>query len=793
MLISFGRSLLFTSVAAMSISLHADPSWATPAPAPFGIDVPAPTSAMAQAPFGMGRSSMLKHLPAGSVDLMFRGENAERSFSIILSRAEVEQTRTFQIAVRNAVAALPERSALDVIVNGQVLATIPARSPNAPLVVPVSIPRGTLVPGVNTVELADVMAHRVDCSIAATYELWTQVDPNLTGFVVPDPDFGPMRSIEEVAGEPLSADGTTRLFVSLANAPDALSIGRAALFINALVRRTGLVRPVVEAGPGRGKGAGIDLVIATGSDRDAALAGLSVVGREGAITFARDTGTGRLTLVVSAATDMDLDSELAAFADEATMFSPRGRQAIVGFDGERRTFADLGFQSMPFAGRRYSSSLAVTLPADFYPTSHDKARLLIDATFASTIDPDSQMVFRVNGSLVSSLGLGPDRGGVLHRELAELPLHFFHPGRNEIAIEAVTSTAADRKCRTAGTQSGPLFSLSDSSELEIPHLTRLGTSPQIPGALSELAGSSHRSTPLYLADFDPPTIGSALTVLASMGAEGESVASPLVRLGAPAPSDAPGLVVAPWAELPETLSTRLGDRIAKTDAPVVSNRPERTAAPRPENGVSEMATDLGPYAVRIERALDRSLASVDRFLGRNGIPIAQGRAAFDGAIGGAARLLEREGFFFGAGNATKAVLFSSHSLLVAAVDTQVDEGMVSRFNIPRFAFEPRQWLVLTASDADVLQTGLERMVSDGRWNELQGQAVSLDTDRGIVAATQPKRVLYLVPQAFALSDIRPILGGIVSDNIALSLGILVLLMSLLGVSTHALIRRSGAK
>ena len=55
---------------------------------------------------------------------------------------------------------------------------------------------------------------------------------------------------------------------------------------------------------------------------------------------------------------------------------------------------------------------------------------------------------------------------------------------------------------------------------------------------------------------------------------------------------------------------------------------------------------------------------------------------------------------------------------------------------------------------------------------------------------QPKHVVYTVPDRLDLADVRPVLGGILSDNIALSLGVLVLLLSLLGVSAHALVRRT---
>jgi hypothetical protein len=51
----------------------------------------------------------------------------------------------------------------------------------------------------------------------------------------------------------------------------------------------------------------------------------------------------------------------------------------------------------------------------------------------------------------------------------------------------------------------------------------------------------------------------------------------------------------------------------------------------------------------------------------------------------------------------------------------------------------------------------------------------------------------VLPDHLVIADVRPILGGLFSDNIALSLVVLMLLMSMLGLSTHALIRRMGAR
>ena len=85
------------------------------------------------------------------------------------------------------------------------------------------------------------------------------------------------------------------------------------------------------------------------------------------------------------------------------------------------------------------------------------------------------------------------------------------------------------------------------------------------------------------------------------------------------------------------------------------------------------------------------------------------------------------------------------------------------------------------------------MIANGKWSALAGQAVSYDPDTDQLRSAQPEQVSYVLPDRLVVADVRPILGGLFSDNIVLGLGVLLLLMSLLGLSTHALIRRMGAR
>ncbi len=758
---TFTKNRLRGSVAAACLTALIGPGSAD-----ASASSPLPISA---APFELGQPSILKSLPAGRDDLTFRGESTRRRFAIHLTRDEPDAIKLFQLAFKNTVTALPERSSLEVIVNGQLLSVVPVNAANAQAVLPVAIPNGTLRPGLNTVELHVTMTHRVDCSLPATYELWTSVDPATTGFVVPAQARVAVRSVEDVAAEPLAQDGTTRIHLRTNGASDASAIDRAGRFIGALVARAGLERPVVETGPGAGDGPGIDVMIGTGQKGpDDMVADMRLVGQDEGVTFARDPATQRLVVMLSGVDGADVDAKLAAFtagASQAAALVPATR-----IDGEtRRTFADLGVPADRFAGRHYATTLGLDLPADFYPADYAKARVLIDGAYATDLDPSSGLVFRVNGAIAASLPFAPNRDGILQKEAVELPLRFFRPGHNEIAIDGTMTASADRLCEPLANTGSPRFSLSNTSELLIPRFAHLGTAPQIAGALA--SGHEHPVGPLYLADGQDGSVAAGLTVLANLAAQNYQAPTPAIRIGAPGATDSPGIVVAPWSALPPALTVPLLGRIAGAEGVREPATPDEEAA----------TGFLQQGAARFRQAVAFGQSLADRWVD------------LDAVREGGQRLLSRQGFAFGHDARDNTVSFTPRSLLVEAVETRLRSNRIAGLEVPLFVADQRQWLVITAPDTAVLGRGLERLVADGHWASLQGEAASLDVDKGTVSAVRPDRVLYVLPSQLVAADIGPILGGLITTNIGTSLAALVALMVLLGLSTHVIIRKAGAK
>ena len=743
-------------------------------PAAMAAATPAATLAPAS-------TTTLKRLPAGHDELVFRGENAARAWQVYLSPTEATRISSFQLGLLNSVVDLPDRSSVKLTINGRPLAAAPVRSPDEITNLPVKIPPGVLLPGLNTVQVNVALTHRVDCSVGATYELWALLDPARTGFVVDNVDSYAIRSLDELAAEPLAEDGATHIHVRLQDVADPDSVGRAARFVDALVRRAGLARPIVDVGPEPGHGPGFDVALFSGETPDLGAGGaLRVLGRDDDVTLVRDASTSRLSLILSGTDDADLDARIAAL-DKARprvslgRWSPQG----VAFDaGGRKSFAELGLATDGFSGRHFQSSVDIALPADFYPSGYEKARLLIDGYHSGALDGRGELIVRVNGAIVSSISMASGMPEKFDRQPVELPLRFFHPGHNEIAIEGISSSALDQQCDLVSMPRDARLTIAGTSELEFPSFAHLGTLPQIPSALAALAAPDKGGRPtVYLANLDRDSAATALTILANLASTSGKFDAPIMRLERPTPGDVPGIVVGSLDQLPEYLATPLQAIAAPPDLAAVSAAETNSAADAPKQKDESAAIDAPK--------------SDDE-------PAAAGSAGFNrrlrDLLASGALWWKTADFLFPAGDRRAGLpTLPARFLLIGAVNPNVTTETIGGVALPQLTHDASQWLVVSAQSSDAVKKGVESLIIDGQWRDLAGQAVSLDLDSGSLRSAQPAHVAYVEPSAFVLSDVRPILGGILSDNILLTFGALIALVSILGLSTHALIRKSGVR
>ena len=132
---------------------------------------PAGRTAGAGAPAGS-----LAPLPATADALTFNGEFAARQFAVYVRPPETTGTASLVLSVTSAVSIMPEASAMRVFVNDQPAGNARLGRGGTDTLV-FDLAPGTLQPGFNQVRIVVDQHHRVDCTIAGTYELWTAIDP----------------------------------------------------------------------------------------------------------------------------------------------------------------------------------------------------------------------------------------------------------------------------------------------------------------------------------------------------------------------------------------------------------------------------------------------------------------------------------------------------------------------------------------------------------------------------------------------------------------------------------------
>lgn len=720
------------------------------------------------------RATVLKRLPASSNELTMRGEYAVRTFTMNFGRTEAARTAVLQLAVLNAVSILPERSVVKVAINGTTVASVQPASADKPMVVPVRLPPGVLVPGPNTIQITASLTHRVDCSVQATYELWATLEAAQTGFLVPRDATLAARTIADLGLEPLAEDGATRIHLRMQDNADLADVAQAGRLIDALVQRARLVRPLVDVGPDRGTGAGFDVMLARGP-QEAVAQGLTVLGRSEGVTLARDAETDRLVVIMSGTDPADADRLIDGLVS-ATKPATQGDAVQQGF---RKTFAELGIPAAVFTGRHYTSSVDINLPPDFL-AADDRARLMIDGAKSASLVEGDALVFRVNGTLVSSIPLAAGKAERLEHAAVDLPLRFFHPGHNDLSIEGVTSAVADGQCDTVGMPREPRLTIASTSELDFPRFAHLAMLPQIPTALAYDVNADDGRVRLYLPDADRASLGAGLTVLANMTAGHAKVVAPDIRIGIPAQSDAPGVLVATLGQLPDAMAATL-----RTISEPVEPQP--------------VSSDVAPAPVAADPLLD---AAVEPVAPAPAVPSARDTNAFDTAdfrldahtaMKGAQALLRSRGFFYAGDGQSNILPLTPSTLLVAAVAADATAPSIGGLKLPQVTRDAAHWLVVTAADAPSLTGGLQHLISGGHWAALGGQAIAFDPTDDTVHTVRTRNLTYVLPKSLVLADVRPILGGVLSDNIVLSMGVLLVLVTLLGTSTHVILRRVGVR
>jgi hypothetical protein len=130
--------------------------------------------------------SLLRRLPPLSNGSRLSGEEASLSAPVYVTRKQADAKARFRLGTLSSVSVLPESGTLTVSLNGVNIKALPAGAAYGLRVTEFDVPEGLLRQGWNSVGIAAHHRHRVDCSVDATEELWTRVDPAETGLMFAD-------------------------------------------------------------------------------------------------------------------------------------------------------------------------------------------------------------------------------------------------------------------------------------------------------------------------------------------------------------------------------------------------------------------------------------------------------------------------------------------------------------------------------------------------------------------------------------------------------------------------------
>ena len=789
-----------------------------------GAGPPARPSAEAEAsrrPAVPATLAPARRLPAGTRGFRLSGEEDVLQYPVYLTEGQARGAARLRVSYLSAISVAPEVSELVGLVNGTKVGWTRIQAPGAVKVVEFPIPDGVLKGGYNAVTLTASQRHRVDCSIDATYELWTQIDPSRSGLVVaPAPDL----ELKSLAALEPDESGALPVGVLLSERPTLPRLERMVGAVQALALVSRLARPAVTfGGPLTGRN-GVNLLVGTAAE----IRGTEGLDELGAITGPRlallpSRGNRVPTLVV---TGLGPDDVRASVAQLAALGDAGGSTAgavlaplVRGYEvqgGERLELERLGVTTREFNGRLLRTRFELRFPADFVPADYGKVMLHLAGGYAAGLDPSAQIVVDINGRNAASVPLPYTRGEVFDDNAIPLPLSLWRPGLNRVEISAQLPNASDKVCDTLSPAARqPRFLFLDRTRLEIPALARAVRSPDLAafkaGAVPFVAPGPRPRLVLPMTDRD--TADAAATLAARLAIAAKRVIDFELVPDVGSTEGGASLVVAParalnpvtiqavglnpdeirrvWAGRAETVATpgQFGPEGVLTLDRLRRDRPMRCALPPAAVSVGVAAPAVPAPPVQPppppKAAPSAAPATEEEILAR-----------WDQALSGSALVpaVLREGW---SGLANR--LLKLRERVMGLVETPVD---------PAVSLDPRASLIIaeggghrlgdstvlvTAPNPSMLKASVSCLVDPVVWTRLVGRAAFLDASDGTLTTVQPDQVALIETRTWSLANFRLVSAAWLSLNPGSYVGMTLFMALCLGLATTGLVRQLGRR
>jgi hypothetical protein len=710
-------------------------------------------------------------LPAAVLRL--NGEVDSRSWSVELTRDESESPATLTVGYKSAVVVAPESSRLRVLVNDRPVLEGPIAASEQLGQLSIKLPVGLLRPGPNLFRAEVSQRHRTDCSIASTYELWTEIYNSDSALHFDAAAAMTLHRLEDLSAAGVDQHGVAHLRIiapALGQAALARVLLRFAQSAAVLIGEPNQTVSVIDRAGAPGGPGVLTAVIGTYVDLQPMLRSLPPEAATRPLAaFVDDPALGPSTLVISGPTIPALSQAadaIASLADDplagqrlsiatSRWFAPN---APIARGAVRYRLSELGARTQEFSGRRFTMQFMVGLPSDFYASAYGEATLLLDAAYSGEVLPGSHLDVFVNDQITATAPITASGGEILRHLPIRMLMTHFKPGPNLIRFEAQLNTAADQLCRAGGPANlSGRFAIFDTSEFVMPDFARIGRLPD----LAALMGSGFpyiratSQTALVMNEADSDTVSAAATLLARMAVVGGRMIPFDIALPATI-GERDAIFVASADQAPSEVLAQLGIgqslRTAwkappddRAELPAPDELDTQATFSRWRNALSDgggWRGNVSAFQDWLQRTFQFSAASL-RFL-----PSAD--VAFEAPRGS--------------------------TILLAQGENPSGNGA---------------WTLLTAPTTKWLRQGAEALTAQKQWSQLAGHVVTYNGKTGALTTQPVTTFSFLVTQPLSLSNLRLIVANWLSDNILTYSVLLLFTCILLGLVTALFLSRIG--
>jgi hypothetical protein len=780
-----------------------------------GVSANDPASAPAPA---KEAAAPIRHLTNNIQGYRLSGEIGASEWPIYVTEQQARRKLQFKLGYVSAVSVMPEASTLTLTINDEVVGQTSIKAVQSVRTVVFDIPEGLMRPGFNSVRISAEQRHRVDCSLEATYELWTQIDPTQTGLLLPESDAG-VDNLADLGAFLPDEQGALpiRAVMPEKAKPDDIERMLRAVQLISIVGR--FEQPVVDTGPIAEGRYGVNLVVGAAASlaKNVKLDFLRSVDRPRAFVLPA-TADRRATIVVTGVDASQVDEAMKQFlVAAAPKGSEAGLRAAAAFPGvrmqggQRVKLSEIGMQSQEFTGRLFRAAFNIIMPPDFYAADYGRAYLHLAGGYAGGLNSRAQIVMNVNERTAVSLSLLKSSGEVFKENPLPLPLGFLRPGLNRIEIEAHVPTDRDASCDPLSSiRASKRFLLLDSTEIELPAIARVARMPDL--AVTATGGFPYADAAtrpkLFLPSLDRKSVGAAATMVAHLAV---AAARPIdFQIATAPPSKGPTLAVAPVGSFDAALLEKLGMPVQ-----ALQNAWKRKGDARPagkdDAGLSEkesaarnlmvLQTNFPMACHPPKRQSDyrRASAGVDDMPVGATAPARDLFAEWDEKLNRESRWSNFVNWAERAARWGKSKFTDAATWVRSEFDRRPEEALASPQSLlaigQNILGESSEdvWTVVTSPSADALVDAVGCLVDPRVSRQIAGRVSVLDMSRARIDVAPVADARFVMTQPFSVGNARLIAAGWLSLHATLYVLAALLIACLLAIATRWFVRHVGRR